>query len=154
MIAETTHQATQRNMPEYMNSLQNSNSNNRIQNIITHFFYLWRNSPTRTQVASFLNSRSRTHTHTHTSGGAPPGRVINSPQRPLRTQHAANVTDEHPCTQRDSNPRSQQSSGCVSTVQIALPLGPANYVLQFDVCFVFVAVLVVITNTMKFLLIN
>ena len=37
--------------------------------------------------------------------------MISSSQRPLPTQHTTNTRDEHPCHQRDSNPRSQQSSG-------------------------------------------
>jgi len=36
--------------------------------------------------------------------------VIIPSQRPLTTQHATNTRDEHPCRQRDSNFRSQQSS--------------------------------------------
>jgi len=37
--------------------------------------------------------------------------VISSSQRPLPTQHTTNTRHEYPCHQRDSNPRSQQSSG-------------------------------------------
>jgi hypothetical protein len=48
--------------------------------------------------------------HTHTRSGSPK-RVISSSQRPLPTQHKTNPSDENPWPQRDSNPRSQKSSG-------------------------------------------
>jgi hypothetical protein len=35
--------------------------------------------------------------------------VISPSQRPLPTQHTTNPREEHPCPQRNSNPRSQQS---------------------------------------------
>ena len=44
------------------------------------------------------------HTHTHKM-------VISSLQKPVRTQHITNKREEHPYSQRDSNPRFQQSSG-------------------------------------------
>jgi len=38
--------------------------------------------------------------------------VITTSHRSLPTQHTTNTRYEHPCPQRDSNQRSQQSSGC------------------------------------------
>jgi hypothetical protein len=47
-------------------------------------------------------------------------------QRPLRTQHTTDATDQHLCGQRDSNPLSQQSSGCRPKPYTARPPGPAK----------------------------
>jgi hypothetical protein len=55
--------------------------------------------------------RSNTARHTHTQ---PVGLLWTSDQLvagPLATQRKTNTTDKHPRPQRDSNPRSQQSSG-------------------------------------------
>jgi hypothetical protein len=50
------------------------------------------------------------HTRTNTRWGFSEG-VISLSRRALSAQHAANARDEEPCPQRDSNPRSQESSG-------------------------------------------
>jgi hypothetical protein len=46
-----------------------------------------------------------THTHTHTRYDSSK-RVISPSQTPLPKQHTTNTRDEHPCSQRDSNPDS------------------------------------------------
>lgn len=46
-------------------------------------------------------SRSHTNTHTHT---------VRTLWKSLSTQHTADTSEENPCSQRDSNPWSQQSS--------------------------------------------
>ena len=44
-------------------------------------------------------------------------------------QHTTLTTDKHPCHRWDSNPQSQQASGCRPTPYTAWPLGPAgNYI--------------------------
>ena len=59
-------------------------------------------------------------THTHTQGRQDsPERVISPSQRPPPTQNTTNTTDKHPYHQRDSNPRSQQSSGFRPTLYTA-----------------------------------
>jgi hypothetical protein len=40
-------------------------------------------------------------------------------------QHTTLTTDRHPCPLRDSNPQSQQASGCRPKPQTARPLGSA-----------------------------
>jgi len=45
---------------------------------------------------------------------------------PLPTQHTTNARDQHSCSQRDSNPRFQQTSGCRPTPQTARPPGSAH----------------------------
>jgi len=60
------------------------------------------------EVTSHTNYR---HTHIHTRQDSSV-RVISLSQMPLHTQHTTNTEDEHPYTQRDSNARSQQPSGC------------------------------------------
>ena len=57
----------------------------------------------------------KTHTHTHTHPVGLPELVIRSSQRPLRTRHTTNTTDERPCPRRDSNPLFQQSSSYIPT---------------------------------------
>jgi hypothetical protein len=88
-----------------------------------YFYFLWRYSPTRAEAASLLRILDHTHTqkhktqtdtHTHT-GYRSSERMISPSQKPLATQHTANIIDEHPCPQWDSNPRLQQSSGCKPT---------------------------------------
>jgi hypothetical protein len=61
--------------------------------------------PRATSMLRFLN-----HTKLDTCE-----RVVSSSQRPLPTQHTTNTWDKHKCRQWDSNPRSQQSTGCRPT---------------------------------------
>ena len=51
---------------------------------------------------------SRSHTHNVQNSSV---RVIRLSLKPLPAQHTTNTKDEHPCPQRESNPRSQLSSG-------------------------------------------
>ena len=67
---------------------------------------------------------SRSHTVRNTQKGSSE-RVISPLQRPLPAQHTTNPKGEHLGPQRDSNPRSQQSSGFRPTPQTTRPLGSA-----------------------------
>ena len=75
-----------------------------------------RSRPPCTQASRSQTSRPHTirHTHTHTRQGSSE-RVTNPSQRPLLTQHTTNTRGEHPCSQLESNPRSQRSSSCRPT---------------------------------------
>jgi hypothetical protein len=55
-----------------------------------------------------------------------PGRVIDPSQSRLPTQHAPSTRDKHTCTQRDSNPRSWQSSGSRLTPYTGRPPTPLH----------------------------
>ena len=65
-----------------------------------------------------------THTHTHTPRQHFSKRIIIPSQRP--TQQTTNTRHKHPCPQRDSNPRSCQSSGCRHKPYTARPPGSAT----------------------------
>jgi len=84
--------------------------------------FLYRKCPNWASAATLLRFLDHTqlHTHTHThiyihkiknTRQVSSESVINSSQRLLPTQHTSNRRNEHPCCQRDSNPRSQQSDG-------------------------------------------
>ena len=62
---------------------------------------------------------TQTHTRTHCTNLLK--RVIRLSLRPLPTQHTTNIRDEKPCSQGDSNPRSQKSSNHRPTSQTTLP---------------------------------
>jgi hypothetical protein len=70
----------------------------------------WCNSPTRTTTASFFTFLHHTQRHTTV------GRLLWTWDRLVAEtstwQHATLTTDRHPCPRRDSNPLSQQASGC------------------------------------------
>jgi hypothetical protein len=55
--------------------------------------------------------------------------VISPSQRPLPDKHTTLTTDKHPCPRRNSNPQSQQTSGCRPTTQTARLLGSATLLL-------------------------
>ena len=77
----------------------------------THDFFSVAQQPKTGQDRLFLD-----HTHLDTETLQEfSERVISSLQRLIPTQHTTNKGDEHPCLQRDSNPRFQQSSGCRPT---------------------------------------
>jgi hypothetical protein len=58
---------------------------------------------------------SRSHKMPHHSRYDSSGRVISPSHRPLPDKHTTLTTDKHPCPRRDSNPQSQQASGCRPT---------------------------------------
>ena len=74
-----------------------------------YFIFLVKQQPLvgRASSLSWLHDHIQTH-HTRWDSS---GRVISSAHRPLpdHTQHS------HPCSRWDSNPQSQQASGCIST---------------------------------------
>jgi len=69
-------------------------------------FFLWHKSG----VYCLIFEVSRLHTNT-LKGQDSTESVINRWQSPLPTQHTSDKGDEYPCSQRDSKPQSQQSSG-------------------------------------------
>ena len=74
---------------------------------ILFFFNLWPNSPKWAQVATMLKFLDHTHTHTYSVG------LLCTSDQPVAeaATYTTNTRDEHPCPQRGSNPRYQQSSG-------------------------------------------
>jgi len=59
---------------------------------------------------TLARARARAHTHTHTVG-----LLWTSDKLVIETstwQHTTLTTDRHPCTRLDSNPQSQEASGC------------------------------------------
>ena len=64
----------------------------------------------------FYQTNNLTHTRQNSSK-----RVITWSQRSLPTQHRTNTRDAHPCPQRDSNPRSQQSINRKPSPQTSRP---------------------------------
>jgi len=74
---------------------------------------------------SRTHTYTHTHTHTHTQQDCSEWVTISS-QRPLTTQHTTDTRNEHPCPQRDLNPRSQQSR---HTPQTARPPGSTSCII-------------------------
>ena len=91
----------------------------------TVFFTLWHQSPLFQVSRSHARARAQTHVWQDS-----PEQGISLQQRSLHTKHTTNTTDEHPRPQRDSNPQSQQQSGCRPTPQTAGPPGSAAYVIS------------------------
>ena len=90
-----------------------------LETFLSHFLYVC--GPTRTSLLRLLD-----HTHKHTTGRTPVYEW--SVRHTCRYLHnTTNTKDEYPCTQRDSNPRSQQSGGYRPTAQTARPPGSAEY---------------------------
>jgi hypothetical protein len=69
-------------------------------------------------LTKFLyDAQIETHTHTHMRPLGLSERVIGLLQRILPTQHTTNARDEHPYTQRNSNPRSQHGIQAASNLE-------------------------------------
>jgi hypothetical protein len=79
------------------------------------------NGRTPSQTASFFKFRLHTHSETHICWSFP-RRVISSLHRP----NIHNTRDKHSCSQRDSKPRSLQTSGRRPTSFTLRPLGSAR----------------------------
>jgi len=73
------------------------------------FFFV--KQPPKSGPDHFIFEVSISHSHTHTVG------LLWMRDRLVSwvSTYTTNTTDEHPCPQRDSSPRSQQSSGCRHT---------------------------------------
>ena len=84
--------------------------------------FVWRDSPHRARASSFTRFLD------HNDAPQSVGLLWTSDRLVAETstwQHTT-CTDKHPCPRWDSNPQSQQASGCRPTPQTAQPLEPAN----------------------------
>ena len=91
-------------------------------------FFFWLKCPIGLRLLLFEVSKSHSDTHSRQDSSV---RVISTSQRPLPTQHTTNTRDKPACPQRDSNPLSQQRSGCRRTPSTARPLGSAGKIQCF-----------------------
>ena len=73
------------------------------------FSFFWHNSPQWARASSFM--RFLEHTQWRTTVGRTPLDELSARRRDL-CQHTTLTRDKHPCPQWDSNPQSEQVSGC------------------------------------------
>jgi hypothetical protein len=87
--------------------------------LILILLILRRNNPTQEWAASLLMFLDHAHTHIHPVGLLWTNDQLFAEAASYITHTHTDTTDEHPCPQRDSNPRSEQSTGCRLSPQAA-----------------------------------
>jgi hypothetical protein len=82
--------------------------------IYIYIYYIYLVQQPNSGVSRFMvevyTSHTVIQTHTRQDSSQP---VISSWQRPLPTHHTTNTREQNPCPKRNSNPPSQESSGCL-----------------------------------------